>query len=382
MRAAGASEIIWFEKEDFPLKAYTSVHDPIRVRVLITDAMAIVNMDLTSLPDDAVHHFQNIVKEETGILNSFIIVSHTFSSPHIPFHIHEEREKKLSDTLYARIDTALRDALRKALSAMKEVSVTYGEAECDLNVNRNVRTSEGWWLGENPSLYSNHTLQVLSFGNTSLVTYDMQSSLLNKAKGEDGGFLISSDIYGYASEVLKKKGRNVLFLTGCAGDQTPAKKDENLFVQREEDGLILAQAVEKAVDHAEEIPVDQIAMVSEECDLPGQKMKIPTKDLTPHVTFDFEADHHSVRCENTLLQIGNVNLFFTMPELNSSFGNRIREITGKKTMIATLVNGGRKYLPEPEDYERITYNAMNTGIGKGADQVFLDHVKKMKEKLS
>lgn len=381
MRAAGASEEIRFEKEDLPLKNYTSIHDPLSVRVLVTDEMVIVNMDLTSLPDDAVSHFQKIVEKETGIQNSYIIVSHTFSSPHIPPHVHNKMERKLSDTMYLRIDEALRKALHHACHEIHDVQIRYGEAECILNVNRNVQTSEGWWLGENPALFSNHLLQVLSFGNTSIVTYDMQSSLLNKAEGEDGGLLISSDIYGYASELLREKEKTVLFLTGCAGDQTPVKKKENLFDQRKEDGRKLAEAVEKAMDTSEEIAVDQIEQISQEWKLPGQKMKIPTKDLTPHRTYAFEKDH-PVFCESTLLKAGDISLLFTMPELNSSFGSRIREITGKHTMIATLVNGGRKYLPEKEDYERITYNAMNTGIGKGSDEIFLEQVRKMKGELS
>ena len=44
-----------------------------------------------------------------------------------------------------------------------------------------------------------------------------------------------------------------------------------------------------------------------------------------------------------------------------------------------MVNGAQKYLPSAEAYDRITYEAMNSGFARGADHALaaaiLDYVK-------
>nr|WP_239650402.1 hypothetical protein [Oenococcus oeni] len=67
----------------------------------------------------------------------------------------------------------------------------------------------------------------------------------------------------------------------------------------------------------------------------------------------------------------------TMPELNSSFGQKLREkFNNQNTFVCTLVNGAMKYLPEDVDFIRRTYTAMNTRLGQGSDRLFLDQIVK------
>jgi hypothetical protein len=49
-------------------------------------------------------------------------------------------------------------------------------------------------------------------------------------------------------------------------------------------------------------------------------------------------------------------------------------------MIVTLVNGALKYLPQKRDFERITYTAMNTTLGYGSEEGFIQAVSELKEK--
>jgi hypothetical protein len=37
--------------------------------------------------------------------------------------------------------------------------------------------------------------------------------------------------------------------------------------------------------------------------------------------------------------------------------------------VLTMVNGAQKYLPSAEAYDRITYEAMNSGFARGADEM-------------
>jgi hypothetical protein len=42
--------------------------------------------------------------------------------------------------------------------------------------------------------------------------------------------------------------------------------------------------------------------------------------------------------------------------------------------LLTMVNGAQKYLPSAEAYDRITYEAMNSGFAHGADEVLADAI--------
>ena len=43
-------------------------------------------------------------------------------------------------------------------------------------------------------------------------------------------------------------------------------------------------------------------------------------------------------------------------------------VTYIAVFFATLVNGGQKYLPAPDAYEKITYEAMNSGFAAGSHE--------------
>ena len=58
------------------------------------------------------------------------------------------------------------------------------------------------------------------------------------------------------------------------------------------------------------------------------------------------------------------------PEVDSAFGARLREACPGTLELLTMVNGAQKYLPSSEAYDRITYEAMNSGLcHEGADEV-------------
>ena len=51
----------------------------------------------------------------------------------------------------------------------------------------------------------------------------------------------------------------------------------------------------------------------------------------------------------------------------------IRDRSGS-VFFATLVNGGQKYLPAPDAYEKITYEAMNSGFAAGSHERLLQTI--------
>lgn len=407
LAGAGKAEIS-FSQADFPLKAFTGIHDELFVRVLILETnvrMALVSVELTSLPPEAIKRFQQECSAVTGIeeKNVFVSVTHTFSAPHIPPQIKTEQEQKLSDTMYDRICAAIRRACEEAKASVAETAAEYCEVSCCLNVNRNIATPEGYWIGQNEEGFSDHTVRVLRLRRGEelfayLINYDIQSSVMDKSEAASGGRLISGDLAGAALRELEKdQPVTAVFLPGCAGDQAPiiqavqtaedgTVKDlhENGFVLTEQLGQYLAgrvRAARKIADieisdrTSENIP----GILFDTAVLPEQEMKYPTKELRPHRQFSFDLTGKSIPVPVTVICLGNMQILMTTPELNSGFGAKIRKIMGDHLMIGTLVNGGVKYLPEPEDFERITYEAMNSMLGPGSAEKFLATVFNLKK---
>jgi hypothetical protein len=378
-----------FRKEDFPLKNYTAEHDPMHVRVLILKAeedFLLLSLEMTSLPSAAIAHYRSMASRLTGIdeAHVHISVTHSFSSPHFPARISSPAEEKLNDVLYRRIDEAAELACRQA-SDLKPCRISYGTAECPVNINRNVETPEGWWLGRNPEGYSSHTLHVLRFTREDqtdeLLSIDLQSSLMNGLPEAEDRFLLSSDIAGAACSVREKEIHTAVFLPGAAGDQAPVRAASSLSEAErylEEYGRLISQAAASAFMHETGTDIHQL---HHDIDLPEQIMRYPTKELTPHRTFDFAFSGGTVTVPVTLIRIGEASLLLTSPELNSSYGRKIRDLMGTYSMIGTLCDGACKYLPEQEDYQKITYTAMNAMLGQGSAEQFYQAVQHITEEL-
>lgn len=401
---AGASKAkIIFAREDFPLKAFTGIHDEIYVRVLIlktTICAALVSIELTSLPQEAVRKFKKECSNVTGINeeNVFISVTHTFSAPHIPPHVRSEEEQRLSDIMYNRILTAIRKASEKAKDSVDEAVVEYGEVSCCLNVNRNIATPEGYWIGRNEEEFSDHTVRVLKFRHRDklfayLFNYDIQSSVMDKSESVSGGRLISGDLAGAACKELEKENVvTAVFLPGCAGDQAPViravqEEKDGTIKDLHEDGFILVEQFGKylaervcAAKGASVCNMDESFIKSEMAVLLEQEMKYETKELRPHTHYFFDLTGKNIQVPITFICLGAVRMLMTTPELNSGFGKKIRKILGENLLIGTLVNGGIKYLPEAQDFENITYEAMNSRLGPGSAEKFLEAVYEIKTK--
>lgn len=408
LKAGAGKAEIRFLPEDFPLKSFTGIHDKIYVRVLLlesTFSSALVSVELTSLPSEAVRRFQKECSTITNIGEPYIFVSvtHTFSAPHIPPHIQNEHEQKLSDTMYGRISTAVREASLQAKESLGPASVEYCEASCCLNVNRNIDTPKGWWIGRSEEAFSDHTVRVLKFRHRQqvfayIINYDIQASVMDKSEAVSGGRLISGDLAGTACESLEEENKGVaVFLPGCAGDQAPILQavrtdaegnmqdlHENGFVLARQMGLYLAERVKASKNPFK----DSISPCSSNMGpgilfgtaiLPEQEMKYATKELRPQKQYSFDLTGQGIPVTVALLCSGDTGILMTAPELNSRFGTKIRQLLGEHLLIGTLVNGGIKYLPEAEDFERITYQAMNTKLGPGSAEIFLETISNLKK---
>ncbi len=328
-----------------PTKHQDHQLDPLFVKVLRTEEFILVSFDVTSMPGEVVQYFQEIVSRKTGLDSGRVIISvtHSFSAPHF------------NDTSCLK---AFEEALVKALDevVMKECSVGWSEGSCAVNVQRNIETPEGWWIGRNPEGPSDRSLRSIWFYHEDkpfacLVNYALQSSCVMELDPS----AISADIPGALAEKMRQRGIHCFFLPGACADQVPADADHKKLAETMYRELIPGPGQPL---HSEKIKNTTFSAET-------QKMKYSTKELRPHRSYEFENTGESEEIPLTILHINDIVLCMTAPELNSGFGEELRGRMPEKCMVATMVNGACKYMPEDIDFERITYQAMNTMIAKG-----------------
>src|SRR5580692_7545663 len=147
---------------------FTTVHDDLYARVLLlgsgADRFALAVYDLTSINDaDAITEIAAIISKAAGVsaANTIVSVTHSFSAPH--FNGTSGRTgtalteaQGLLNQLLAATTTAVNDAV----SGLTDARVGYGTGKCDVNVNRNVETADGWWLGTGEAGPSDKSVRV------------------------------------------------------------------------------------------------------------------------------------------------------------------------------------------------------------------------------
>jgi hypothetical protein len=200
--------------------------------------------------------------------------------------------------------------------------------------------------------------------------------------------VISADLYGKAAKMLETENLidGVIPTVGCAGDQRPlfTGKDEPSYNYAlnvlEAQTKLLAECITEGLSQEMSWQDFTIQALKVETKLPGQKMQYGTFDLKPTKTYTFIPDQ-DVDVSVEALVLNDLVIAGTQPEMNSRFGDRCAQQLDKECVIMTLWNGGLKYLPEAEDFEKITYQSMNTRIGQGADEALLKSFAELNEKM-
>ncbi|SYW05472.1 conserved hypothetical protein [Oenococcus oeni] len=411
LAGSGKAKIVFFQ-DDFPIKRFTGIHDNLYIRVLLIDSnqrFAFVSIDLTSLTKDRIDLYKSLIHQLTSIDegNIWVSVTHTFSAPHIPLESQKDDEEKIISMMLFKTSAALKEAVNQALLSMKPAKIGFSYSSCPLNINRNIPTRLGWWLGRNDDEYSNHDVRTITLKQKNndiiaiLYNFDVQSSVMDDVSTKSGGLLISSDFVGKASNDIENtlgKDSVAIFLPGSAGDQAPIFKGSNWQVTKNNQlvcssiheeayslvdqlGVKLSQSVQRAVSATDkfadncEIKINHYSVY-----LPEQRAKYSTKALRPSKNYQFEKTGNSLFVPIDILYLNNLAMIGTTPELNSSFGQKLREkFNNQNTFVCTLVNGAMKYLPEDLDFIRHTYTAMNTRLGQGSDRLFLEQIAKILE---
>lgn len=420
-KAGVGKAAVSFNEEHFPADGFTGAHDPLYVRILLLESgrdegcqrYGIVSVDLTSMFPPTVAEYKQILADLAGVKgeNSWITVTHTFSAPHLwetpkpgePDIVRPGHPARSQEEIQrcVRVNAAFRQAVEaaaaQAAASMKPARCGAGYGACGVNASRNMRTAEGWWLGCDAQEFSDHTVPVLKLETLDgqpmgiLFAYDCQSSVMGMSQMPDGGKLISSDLLGAAAAYVEKEyGRDfvALPLCGAAGDQEPQMKAKRSEVDRHgalrtvdcgEAGFVLLEAQgarlgAEVLKTAERIscaaPIVKKGRRDFVC---GAKvMERNLKNLRPTLSGEYIPDG-TKGAEVQAFAIGDFAIAGTRAELASRTAAEIRHASPYAfTAVATMVDGGAKYMVDAEAYDRFTYGAMNSAFVKGSAEKLRD----------
>jgi len=402
---AGRSEIVLPENY-FPSNEFTEMKDPLTVRAVYMaggDEALLVSLEITSLMGEDLDDFRRRAADASGVAEEkiWMTVTHTFDSPHIrpAFMLHTEAEKEKNTELKEAFLKAEENACRQAREKAESAVVRSASTICNINVNRNVLTRDGWWLGHDEEGPSDKTVTAIRIdaesGNPIAVifSYDIQSAVMQFVKVSSGGCIYSGDIAGWASRDTEKHipGAIAMFLCGCAGDQVPGLQgrydrvnpdgalqrielhDEAISLMHAQGHRLGASAVRAAAAAAEKAPEDAvIAMSREKINLPAQHIEHDLSKLHPCHQYEYTPEGER---EATLdvITIGDAAIVATQAELGTETGTRIRSASPYgRTIVATMVNGGAKYMPRRDAYEKNYYEAMNSPFAAGSAEQWED----------
>jgi hypothetical protein len=400
---AGAGRMdVKIPSELYPIDGFTAQHDPMVTRILLMDdgnqRMGIVVVDQTSISEGAIASMKAILRKVTGVLpeNSIVVASHTFSAPHAMSgpNIPEELKKR-GIGLEQAIEEAVQGAATQAKANMQPARVGFGLGTSLVNVNRDVPTPQGWWLGSNDSGYADHSLALIRIDALDgkplafIMNMAVQSSIMDHSVDEKAGKLITSDLAGAATHYLESHyGSNAvaLFLIGAAGDQEPYLKANRHVVNKDgssyqvdihEAGFTLvdllgerlgedALQVSEAIKATEVAPKPQVLRQSVEVPSLNSSRTMPSGPVTSYAY----QPGPKIEVPVVLMRIGDIAIVGLQPELAASVGNQIKASSPfTHTIVVTMVDGGAKYMPDAASYDRFTYEARNTRYAKGAAEM-------------
>ncbi|MCD7832985.1 MAG: hypothetical protein LUH00_03195 [Lachnospiraceae bacterium] len=438
---AGKAEII-FPQEMFPTDGFCGVHDTPCLRILVLDCgvrVAIAAAELVNVPDDAISQCQEMISDKTGTRkeNVWIHATHAITTPHapldpsIPINLpggrppRKENDRKNGEKrpgppmdpdgprkrrlFISAILEATKEAAQQAADSFGPAILGVGTGFCDVNVNRDVETPFGWWVGINPDGPSNKTATVIKVENPGgepigyLISYGVKPCAVDNSQMEQKTRLVSADVPGEACRILEQKfGAPCLFVMSAAGDQVP--KEQALTEYVTEEGIVAKrdEGVQKGLEMVSRLGGEMAEAVAAviadtKCTVSAPSIsrgaasvKVEAKERVPMKPVKnpvFQPDGRVIDLDADLITIGDLALVAVKPETNVPTEAQLQEQSPfSHTLLMSMVNGGMKYMPDQDSYDRGTWEALSSMLMPGCAEKWVaavtDALNEMKEKQS
>ncbi|WDS34836.1 hypothetical protein [Pseudoxanthomonas sp.] len=411
---AGRADVV-FAADLYPLDGFAGQHDPLATRVLLLESgsarLAIAVIDLTSISEEMITGMKAILADVAGVAadNAIVCASHTFSAPHVftGNNAPPGTDVARNAAALAAFEAALRTAATQAVTGLQPARLGAGQGSTRVNVNRDVATPHGWWLGADEAGFADPTVGVLRIDGENdrplaiVMNVAVQSSIMDGSQRARGGKLISADLAGAAARHVEAHygaGTVALFLVGAAGDQAPYLQANRHVVDA--DGVVGRADIHEAgfalVDLLGERlggevvrvaagirvqPVPGLGVRREQVELTSQEFSPRNPATGPVTTFSYAAGAKTAM-PVMLMRIGNVALVGVQPELAASIGARIRaDSPYPHTLVATMVDGAAKYMPDAPSYDRYTYEARSSPYARGAAEAAATAIASMLKRM-
>lgn len=420
LAGAGKAEIV-FPEEMLPIEGFYKIHDNPNVRILYLEKetkFVIAAFELVMLPDDLIETCKEVISELLHVEKEhiWIHVTHAITTPHSPGGpiigpggevrpIPKEWQEKMNISIprileqremyFKTIKDAVANACEEVSTSMRQARIGIGTGICDMNENRDIETSEGWWIGKGSSGYSNKEMTVIRMEDAEghaiagVISYGIKPCVIDNSQMREGKRQISSDLTGVACGYIEKEwNAPVLFLMSAAGDQIPKKmvlwdevtesgevipKDlgvEQGFLWVEELGKKMSEdALEIGKNILCEDMEGDISCVNETFAWEGKARS----EMRPTKVADYVAEREMKVPVGTVKMGSNLAFVSAKPELNAITEKELKEKSAvEHTLLVSMVDGGMKYMPDKASFEKVTWEALNSMLMPGAAEKYVE----------
>lgn len=389
------------------------VHDDLMAKAILfsqeDNVVGLLACDLIELPGPVVDRAKSLIEQRTGIPPKHVIVNATHA------HTGPRHRPDYDDWLVEK----LADTVQMAASNMVPAQLAFGVGEEDrLPYHRRFWMKDGT-LRTNPGKLNPDIVRPAGGVDPSvpvLAVLDNNGSpraiMVNYALHLDtiGGTSISADFPHVVASILGRAlqpGLTTLHTTGACGNinhwDVKSGDPQRSFAEAERIGTILAGEVLKVTKMSQPVPVDRVAGVLKNVDLPLKSfteeelakareiVKVPNP---PNVDFVLErvwalrALEIAKRGQATItapvqaICLGDLALVAVPCELFHELGLDIKQRSPfPHTVVITLANDNIGYVPRETDYENGGYEVVSSRLAPGGGEQLVDAALELLELL-
>jgi Neutral/alkaline non-lysosomal ceramidase, N-terminal len=372
-------------RERTPLVGYedrvaTKIHDNIYVRAIVIDngseRAAIAAVELIDVSEEMWTTASERVAKEAGISPEYLVVAatHTHSAPSPGGFAPSNAQ---TSAYIARVEDAIVSAVRQAEANLQPARMGIGRGTAYVNVNRDIYTGNGWWLGDNRNGPSDKTVVVIRFDSLAgdpiafFINYAVHGTVMGPHNTQ-----LSGDLPGATSRSVESHyGSNAVavWTRGAAGDQNPVYMTWlTTHPERPEDfslvealGQILAEEVIRIADNlVKENAATSVTIGGEQkvVSCPGHRFE---PAIQPGTAPKFVATD-AVNLRLGVLKINDIALVIVNGEVTTPIWERLKQASPYTNIVMVdTANGALSYLTEDEAYDRLTFEVIRTRPQRG-----------------
>lgn len=303
------------------------------------------------------------------------------------------------------VRNAVTDCVKRAVADFSEARIGVGTSICEVNVNRDIETPHGWWIGLGGDGVSDKELTVIRIERPDgtpvcfIVSYGMKPCAIDNSEMKSQSRLVSGDVPGYACRMAQEQlGAPVMYFTPAAANQVP--REQAWYDALDSEGNIYTEdiGVAEGLKIVEKLGTEMgnavlAAAEGIECSLEESELKAASGEVQadargraampkkPALSQEFVFEKKQ-SVGSDVFVIGDIAFVSVKPELNAQTGIELKKQSPfAHTIVMSMTNGGMKYMPDRSAYENVTWESQNTSLFPGSAELWRDMVLSLLEKL-